>query len=37
MRSEFAALAGVGLKNPVQIGLAKDDDVIEAFVADRTD
>jgi hypothetical protein len=29
--------AGVGRKNPAQIGLAEDDDVIEAFPADRAD
>lgn len=37
MRSEFVVVAGVGRKDPAQMGLAKDDDVIEACVANRTD
>ena len=30
MRSEIDAIMNVGSKNPAQMGLAKDDDVIEA-------
>ena len=37
MRSEFVVIGGVGRKDPVQMSLAEDDDVIEAFPADRTD
>ena len=37
MRSEFVVVAGVGRKDPAQMGLAEDDDVIEAFPADRAD
>ena len=37
MRSEFVVIAGVGRKDPAQMGLAEDDDVIEAFPADRAD
>ena len=37
MRSEFVAIAGVGRKNLAQMGFAEDDDVIEAFAADRAD
>ena len=35
MRSEFVVIAGVGRKNLAQMGFAEDDDVIEAFAADR--
>ena len=37
MRSEFIVIAGVGRKDPAQMGLAEDNDVIEAFPADRAD
>ncbi len=37
MCSEFVLVAGVGRKNPAQMGFAEDDDVIEAFSADRAD
>jgi hypothetical protein len=37
MRSEFVVIAGVGCKDPAQMGLAEDDDVIKAFAADRAD
>ena len=35
MRPDFIVIAGVGRKDPAQMGLAEDDDVIEAFPADR--
>ena len=37
MRSELVVIADVGRKDPAQMGLAEDDDVIEAFPADRAD
>lgn len=37
MRSEFVVVADVGDKDTTQMGPAKDDDMIEAFAADRTD
>src|SRR5260370_40389460 len=37
MRSEFVVVAGVARKEPTQMGFAEDDDVIEAFPADRAD
>ena len=37
MRSEFVVIAGIGSKNSTQMGVAEDDDVIEAFPADRAD
>jgi len=37
MRSETVVTAGVGREGPAQLGLAEDDDVIEAFPADRAD
>jgi hypothetical protein len=37
MRSDSIVIAGVGRKDPVQMGLAEDDDVIETFAADRAD
>jgi hypothetical protein len=37
MGPEFIVIVGVGLKDPAQMGLAEDDDVIEAFAADRAD
>ncbi len=37
MRSDFIVIAGVGGKDPAQMGLAEDDDMIEAFAADRAD
>jgi hypothetical protein len=35
MCSELVVIACVGRKDPAQMGLAEDDDVIEAFPADR--
>ena len=37
MGPEFIVIVGVGLKDLAQMGLAEDDDVIEAFAADRAD
>ena len=37
MRSEFVVVAGVGREDPAQMGFAEDDDMIEAFAADRGD
>ena len=37
MRSQFVVIVGVGRKDPAQMGLAEDNDVIEALPADRTD
>ena len=37
VRSQFVVIAGVGRKDPAQMGLAVDDDVVEAFPADRAD
>ena len=37
MRSQFVVIAGVGRKDPAQMDLAEDDDVIEAFPADGAD
>ena len=37
MRSQFVVIDGVGRKDSPQVGLAEDDDVIEALPADRTD
>ena len=37
MRSELVVVAGVGCKDLAQVGLAEDDDVIEAFAADQAD
>ena len=37
MRPDFVVVAIVCCKNPTQMSLAKDDDVIEAFATDRTD
>src|SRR6266853_2801541 len=37
MRSEFVVISCVGRKYPTQMGVAEDDDVIEAFPADRAD
>jgi hypothetical protein len=37
MRSELVVVAAVAGKDPAQMGLAEDDDVIEAFPADRAD
>src|SRR5260370_28071978 len=36
-RSEFVVIAGVGRKDPAQMGFAEDHDVIEAFAADGAD
>ena len=35
MRPEFFVISCVGRKYPTQMGVAEDDDVIEAFPADR--
>jgi hypothetical protein len=35
MRSVFVVIADVGAKNSTQVRFAEDDDVIEAFPADR--
>ena len=35
MRSEFVVIAGVGGKDSAQMGLAKDDDVVQALPTDR--
>ena len=37
MRSEIIVIKGIGSKNPAQMCLAENDDVIEAFAADRAD
>jgi hypothetical protein len=37
MRSVFIVIAGVNCRDPAQMGLAEDDDVIEALPADRAD
>ena len=37
MRSEFVVISCVGRKYPTQMGVAEDEDVIEAFPADRAD
>ena len=37
MCSEFVVIAGIGPKDPTQMGLAEDDGVIETFPADRAD
>jgi hypothetical protein len=37
MRPDLAAMVGMALQNPTQVHLAEDDDVIEAFMPDRSD
>jgi hypothetical protein len=37
MCPKLVVIAGVGRKNPAQMSVAEDDDVIEAFPADRAD
>jgi hypothetical protein len=37
MRSDSVVIAGIGRKDPAQVDLVEDDDVIEAFPADRAD
>ena len=37
VRSDFIVIAGVGRKDPAQMGLTEDDDMIQAFPADRAD
>ena len=37
MGSQFVVIGGVGREDPAQVGLAEDDDVIEALPADRAD
>jgi hypothetical protein len=37
MCSEFIVISGIDRRDPAQMGLAEDDDVIEAFPTDRAD
>jgi hypothetical protein len=37
MRPELVVVACVGAQDPAQMGFAENDDVIEAFTADRAD
>lgn len=37
MRSQFVVIAGIGRKDPAQVSLAEDDDVIEALPSERAD
>ena len=37
MGSEFVVIAGVSAKDSTQVGVAEDDDMVEAFPADRAD
>ena len=37
MRPDTVVVAGIGLEHLSQVGLAKDDDVIQAFSSDRAD
>jgi hypothetical protein len=37
MRSQFVVISGVGRKDPAQMRLTEDNDVIETFPADRPD
>src|SRR5512139_1062586 len=37
MWPDFVVIVGIGSKEPARMGLAKEDDVIEAFPADRAD
>ena len=37
MRSVFVVITDVGTKNSTQVSVAEDDDVIEAFPADRAE
>jgi hypothetical protein len=37
MRPDVIILGDIGSKDPAQVGLTEDDDVIEAFPSDRTD
>jgi len=37
MCPDVIIIVGVGGKDPAQMGLAEDDDMIEAFAADRAD
>ncbi len=37
MRSQVVVIAGIGRKDPMQVGLADGNGMIEAFPADRTD
>jgi hypothetical protein len=37
MRPEFVVIARVGRKDPAQMDFAEDDDIVEAFLADRAD
>lgn len=36
VRPDFIVIVGVGGKDPAQVGLAKDDDMIKALPADRS-
>ena len=37
VRSNAVVVGGIGLKDPAQVGLAQNHDVIQAFPADRAD
>ena len=37
MRPHAVVMVAIGREDPQQMGLAEDDDVIEAFSTDRTD
>ena len=37
VRPDFVVIAGICTKDPTQMALAEDDDVIEAFPTDRAD
>ena len=37
MRPEVIVIGGIGSKHPAQMGFTEDDDMIEAFPADRAD
>ena len=36
MRADIVVVGGIGVQDLTQVGFAKDDDVIQAFSADRT-
>jgi hypothetical protein len=37
MRPDVIVIGGIGSKHPAQMGFTEDDDMIEAFPADRAD
>ena len=37
MRSQVVVIDGIGRKDPAQVDLAENDDVVQAFTADRAD